>query len=236
MGEGSHGPHVILPHDFPRSFQSGLSYTAPMNDPRPPHVFPTQEFGKGEALQMRLGIDPISGPLLSAIVIFGANIEYFLEDAIWNMRGVPIPPKPDTDVRISDRLKLFDLEVAKIEEEERRKLLETWSKAVKAGFIIRNNIVHGVTIPYPSGGTTMMRNPGWNGVKRKQPFGSFDPDVHVLRMTRDSFATLFRIIHAIAVGKLDRLDHLLAGRAVREARSMLGEFADHTYGPSFEKY
>ncbi|MNS47100.1 hypothetical protein D3C72_796180 [compost metagenome] len=119
-----------------------------MNDPRPPHVFPTQEFGKGEALQMRLGIDPISGPLLSAIVIFGANIEYFLEDAIWNMRGVSIPPKPDTDVRISDRLKLFDLEVAKIEEEERRKLLETWSKAVKAGFIIRNNIVHGVTIPW----------------------------------------------------------------------------------------
>lgn len=207
-----------------------------MTQPRLPRVWPTRDFGRGEAIQARLGINPISGELLAAIIIFGANIEFHIEGAIWKLRGQEIPPKPDTDRVITERFRLFDAEVAKIVDGDRRKMLETWSKAARAGFIIRNNIVHGVTIPFPSGGTMMMRNPQWGGVERKQPFGSFSPDVSVLTMTRDSFATLFRVIHALATDRPDVLLEPLTGRAVSEARSMLGEFADHTYGPHYEKY
>jgi hypothetical protein len=183
-----------------------------------------------------LGINPLSGELLAAIIILGANIEFHLEGAIWKLRGQEIPPKPDTDKGITQRFRLFDAEVAKINDDDRRKMLETWSKATRAGFIIRNNIVHGVTIPFPGGGSMMMRNPQWGGVQRNQPFGLFSPDVSVLTMTRDSFATLFRIIHALTTDHFDVLHEPLARRAVDEARSMLGEFADHTYGPHHEKY
>jgi hypothetical protein len=199
-------------------------------------VWPTRDFGRGEALQARLGINPISGQLLAAIIIFGANIEFHIEGAIWKLRGQEMPPKPDTDRVITERFRLFDAEVAKIADDDRRKMLETWSKAARAGFVIRNNIVHGVTIPFPGGGTMMMRNPQWGGVERKQSFGSFSPDVSVLMMTRDSFATLFRVIHALAADHPDVLLEPLTGRAVNEARSMLCEFADHTYGPHYEKY
>ena len=200
-------------------------------------VFPTAEFGQGEALQARLGINLITGELLAAIIVFAANIEYHLEGAIWKLRGQDMPPKPDTDRVVSERFRLLEAEVVKIQEPDRRQLLEHWCVAARAGFIIRNNIVHGVTIPFPDGGTMMMRNPQWGGIERKQSFGSFSPDVGSLRMTRDSFATLLRIIHALAMGSSKPLEHPLALRAVKEARSMLGEFADHTYGPaSHEKY
>ncbi len=207
-----------------------------MTQPRPPRVWPTRNFGRGEAIQARLGINPVSGELLAAIIIFAANIEFHLEGAIWKLRGQELPPKPDTDKVITERLRLFDAEVANISNDNLRGMLEAWSKATRAGFIIRNNIVHGVTILFPSGGTMMMRNPQWGGVQRRQPFGSFSPDISVLSMTRDSFATLFRIIHALATDHPDVLLEPLAGRAVNEARSMLGEFADHTYGPHHEKY
>ena len=183
-----------------------------------------------------MGINPISGELLAAIIVFAANIEFHLEGAIWKLRGQEIPPKPDTDTRITDRLRLFDAEVAKVANESLRDVLETWSKAARAGFIIRNNIVHSVTIPFANGDTMIMRNPQWGGVQRKQSFGSFSPDDSVLRMTRDFFATLFRIIHSLATHQPEVLTEPLAGRAVDEARSMLGEFADHTYGPHYERY
>ncbi|WP_428153854.1 hypothetical protein [Brevundimonas sp.] len=207
-----------------------------MTQARPSRVWPTRDFGRGEAIQARLGIDLISGELLAAIIIFAANIEFHLEGAIWKLRGQAMTPKPDTDTKVTDRLRLFDVEVANLTDDNQRKMLETWSKATRSGFIIRNNIVHGVTIPFPTGGTMMMRNPQWGGVQRKQSFGSFSPDDSVLRMTRDSFATLFRVIHALAADHPNVLMEPLASRALNEARSMLGEFADHTYGPHHEKY
>ncbi len=207
-----------------------------IDKPKPPRISPTHEYGKAEALQVRFGINIITGELLAAIIIFGANIEFHLEQAIWQLRGQPIPAKPDTDAKmISSLIDMLEGVSSTVEDEAKRKMLATWCAAARAGFIIRNNIAHGVTIQFDSGSTMMMRNPGW-GVERKRSFGSFTADLGVLTMVRDSFAVLLRSIHAVSLGKDDPADDKLAMRALNEARSVLGEFADHTYGPHFEKY
>ncbi len=175
-----------------------------------------------------MGVDIIRGELIAAVVIFGANIEHYLEHAIWQLRGEPIPPKPDTDAkRITTLIELLRKEIALIEDDDKRKMLEMWCDAAGDGFIIRNNIVHGVPVPLGGGGAIFMRNPRWGGVERKQDFGMFGGETDTLIMVRDSFAVLLRIIHAVSVGSADLMSNKLAMRAVREARSMLGEFADH---------
>lgn len=203
---------------------------------KPPRINPTHEYGKAEALQVRFGINIMTGELLAAIIIFGANIEFHLEQAIWQLRGQPIPAKPDTDAKmISSLIDILERVSSTVEDEAKRQMLATWCAAARAGFIIRNNIAHGVTIQFAGGSTMMMRNPGW-GVERKRSFGSFTADVSVLTMVWDSFSVLLRIIHAVSVGKANLAHDKLAMRALNEARSILGEFADHTYGPHFEKY
>ena len=207
-----------------------------MTTSTPPRENPTHGYGQGEALQDGLGIDLISGQMIAAIIIFGSNIEHYLEAAIWQLRGQPIPERPDTDKRISDRMSLFDAEVAKVEDDDKRRLLEAWSEAFRSGLIIRNNIVHGVTLRFPWGQTSFMRNPQWDGVKRKQEFGMFTLDISTLTMVRDAFAVMLRVIHKVSNGSADLMEDRMVKRAVNEARSILGEFADHTYGPHYEKY
>ena len=84
----------------------------------------------------------------------------------------------------------------------------------------------------------LSRNPRWHGEIRKREFSDLWCEPYTLDLIRESFATLLRIIIAIAKGEgpLVETASPLALRAVREARSILGEFADRFYNPSFEKY
>ena len=73
---------------------------------------------------------------------------------------------------------------------------------------------------------------------RKREYGDLWCEPYVLDMIRDSLATLFRIVVAIAKNDqpLEDIAEPLALKALNESRSILGEFADQFYNPSFEKY
>lgn len=116
-------------------------------------------------------------------------------------------------------------------------MLETWCKAARSGFIIRHNIAHGVSFKME---TTLVfsRNPRWHGEVRRREFGDLWCEPNTLDLIRESFATLLRVIGTIAQDRkpLPEIANASALRALREARSILGEFADRFYNPSFEKY
>jgi hypothetical protein len=198
----------------------------------------THVFGNGDAYQERLGINAINGPLIAAVVIIGSQVEHHLEQAIWQLRGPAIPKGDGTDnVPVTGLIKQLKKMIPAIAEPDKQTMLTTWCDAALSGFIIRNNIAHGVAVNLGGdSGPSFLRNPLWHGFPRAKDFGSFHADESTLIMVRDSFATLLRIIVKVSQGADDLTSNDLAMKALREARSMLGEFARETYNPSFEKY
>lgn len=120
---------------------------------------------------------------------------------------------------------------------DHRTFVATWCAAARSGFLIRHNIAHGV--PMKMGDTlAYMRNSRWEGEVRKREFGDFWADIHTLDLVREAMAVLYRSIALLAKDDMGVGDVATerAQRAVRTARSVLGEFASQTYNPSFEKY
>ena len=184
-------------------------------------------------------MDGVVGPKLASIIVFAANIEYYLERAIWALNGIdPKGVRPETDASpITNLIAMLEEHAASVTDDTGRGLLETWCQAARPGFVIRHDIAHGVSLRM--GATLVLsRNPRWHGEIRKREFSDLWCEPYTLDLIRESFATLLRIIIAIAKGEgpLVETASPLALRAVREARSILGEFADRFYNPSFEKY
>lgn len=197
---------------------------------------PTHQYGQGESLQGHMGIDILLSEKIAAIIVFSANIENHLERAIWLLRGgVERGVRPNTDAKpITDLIDMTAKIAAAMAPGGQQTMLELWCAAARSGFAIRNNIVHGQTIRVEAT-VAFMRNALWDGVARKRPFGDLWADHNTLDMVRDSFAVLLRIIWAITKGD-DPSVNALAMQALREAKSILGEFASQDYNPSFEKY
>ena len=82
------------------------------------------------------------------------------------------------------------------------------------------------------------RNLRWHGELRRREFGDLWCEPDTLDLIRESFATLLCVIGTIAQDRksLSEVANPQALRALREARSILGEFADRFYNPSFKKY
>jgi len=201
------------------------------------NTMPSYQYGRGEELQTQMGIDALLSEKIAGIIIYAANIEHHLERAIWQLRGgVKKRERPDTDaMQITGLIKtLLKLSTA-MDVSDQRTMLETWCAAAESGFSIRNNIVHGVTIRLE---TTVgfARNTLWDGIERKRPFGDIWAHQNTLDMVRDSFAVLLRIIWMVSKGEGDPTQNTLAMRALKEAKSILGEFSSRDYNPSFEKY
>lgn len=201
------------------------------------NTMPTHVYGRSGALQERFGIDQNTGPLLAAILIFGGNTENHLERAIWRLEDwTPDGSRPPTDARtISDLIKMLADVARGLEANETRRMLESWCETATMAFQLRNNIAHGMSVRMGDA-TAYFQNPRWGGVQRKRPSKDFWPDEHVLTMLRDCFATLLRIIAAVAKGT-DVASDALAMRALHEAKAILSEFSDPmAYNPTFEKY
>jgi len=124
-----------------------------------------------------------------------------------------------------------------VPEDDVRAFLQTWSKAARSGFRIRHNIAHGVSFKMEKS-LVFSRNPRWHGELRKREYGDLWCEPYILDLIRESFATLLRVIGAIATTdrSLNDIASPLAQSAVRQARSILGEFADQFYNPSLGKY
>jgi hypothetical protein len=196
------------------------------------------DFGRADALQSALGLTPDVGVRIAAIISFAGAIEYHLERAIWRLRGIdPKGTKPDTDARMTTDLIAMLEKVGKARSDELGTVLQLWCDAARSGFTIRHNIAHGVPMKIDTV-LAYMRNPRWEGEERKREFGDFWADGHTLDLVREAMATLFRIIAALSKDAPDPAPVLTerALRALRAARSVLGEFASQTYNPSYEKY
>ena len=200
---------------------------------------PTREFGRADRLDEALGLDDVIGPTLASIIVYAANIEYYLERAIWALNGIdPRGVRPETDASpITNLIAMLETHASSVPDDTVRGLLETWCRATRSGFVIRHNIAHGVSGRM---GTKLVfsRNPRWCGEIRKREFSDLWCDPYTLGLIRESFATLLRIVAATANDKrpLVEIASPLALLAVKDARSILGEFADRFYNPSFEKY
>ena len=200
---------------------------------------PMHAYARADFLQARLGLTPQIGLKVAAIITFAGAIEHFLERALWRLRGInPKGIKPDTDAKmISDLIAMLARYGEGLEADIHRNFLETWCAAARSGFVIRHNIAHGV--PMTMGDTlAYMRNPRWEGEIRKRDFGDFWADPNTLDMVSDAMAVLFRSIALLSKDDITLEDVVneTAVRALRTARSVLGEFASQTYNPSYEKY
>lgn len=200
---------------------------------------PMHAYARADFLQARLGLTPQIGLKVAAIITFAGAIEHFLERALWRVRGInPRGIKPDTDAKmISDLIAMLARYGEGLEADKHRNFLENWCAAARSGFVIRNNIAHGVPMTM-SDTLAYMRNPRWEGEIRKRDFGDFWADPNTLDMVSDAMAVLFRSIALLSKddATLEDVVNETAARALRRARSVLGEFASQTYNPSYEKY
>ncbi|CTQ50724.1 hypothetical protein JDO7802_02751 [Jannaschia donghaensis] len=200
---------------------------------------PAKQYGRASLMDKTLGLDEITAPKVASIIVHAGNIEHHLERAIWILEKIePKGIRPKTDLKpITNLISMLEKYAETVPEDDVRTFLQTWSKATRSGFIIRHNIAHGVSFKMEKS-LVFSRNPRWHGELRKREFGDLWCEPYVLDLIRESFATLLRIIAAIATTdrSLGDIASPLAQSAVREARSILGEFADQFYNPSFEKY
>lgn len=200
---------------------------------------PTKQYGRASLTDEALGLDDVTSPKVASIIVHAGNIEHHLERAIWILEKIdPRGTRPETDSKpITDLIAMLERYAETVPNDDVRSLLQTWSKATRSGFIIRNNIVHGVSFKMEKS-LVFSRNPRWHGELRRREYGDLWCEPYILDLIRESFATLLRIIGAIATSErsLDEIASPLALSAVREARSILGEFADQFYNPSLEKY
>jgi hypothetical protein len=197
------------------------------------------KYGRSAQLLEGLGLTPSVGQKIAAIITFAGGIEYYLERALWKLRGIdPKGRKPDTDAKpISDLIGMLEKFAVGLAPGNERTLLEVWCAAARSGFIVRHNIAHGV--PTKMGQTlAYMRNPRWHGEVRKREFGDFWADEHTLTLVCEAMAALLRVIAQLSGEVTSPKDNETPPilRAVRTARSVLGEFASQDYNPSFEKY
>jgi hypothetical protein len=198
-----------------------------------------EDYGRADRLQVHLGLTPEVGSKIAAIITFAGAIEHFLERALWRLRGIdPKGIMPDTDAKqISDLIGMLATYGEELATDDHRTFVAAWCSAARSGFAVRHNIAHGV--PIKMGDTlAYMRNPRWEGEIRKREFGDFWADAHTLDLVREAMAVLYRSIAQLAKEDTGVADVATeqARRAVRTARSVLGEFASQTYNPSFEKY
>lgn len=199
---------------------------------------PTKIYGRADLIDKALGLD-IFGEKVASIILFAGNIEHHLERAIWVLDRVdPQGVRPKTDAKnITDLIAMLEQHASGVADANVRTMLETWCKSARSGYIIRHNIAHGVSYKMEKM-LVFSRNPRWHGEVRKREYGDLWCEPYVLDMIRDSLATLFRIVVAIAKNDqpLEDIAEPLALKALNESRSILGEFADQFYNPSFEKY
>lgn len=197
-----------------------------------------KEYGRSSLIEAAWNLQPRTSQKIAAIITYFGTLEYYIERSVWTLKKVnPKGIRPETDAKTVSQL-ISNLEESStlLNDHAEIDFIKLWCRVARSGFVIRNNIAHGVanrlgdTIAY-------MRNPCWHGEERKREFGDFWADDHTLDMVCESLAVLLRIIVKIEAGEdVSNIASPLASKALREAKSILGEFSSQNYNPSFEKY
>jgi hypothetical protein len=198
-----------------------------------------KEYGRSSLIEMSWNLQFSNSQKIAAIITYFGTLEYYAERAIWKLKGIdPKGVQPETDAKsVSQLISKLEECSDQLDDQNERDFLNLWCRAARSGFVIRNNIAHGVA--NKRGDTlTYMRNPRWHGEERKREFGDFWADDSTLDMVCESLAVLLRIIVKIEAGdeQLNDIALPFTMKALREARSILGEFSSQDYNPSLEKY
>lgn len=198
-----------------------------------------KEYGQSSQIELNWRLEPLISQKIAALVTYTGSIEYYLERAIWKFKGIePKCIKPETDAKsISQMIKSLKEFSNNLEVTREQSFIQHWCEAAASGFVIRNNIVHGVATVL---GDTLSysRNPCWHGEERKREFGDFWADLSTLEMVCESFSVLLRIIVKIEREEetIGDIASPVALKALQQSSSILGEFSSQHYNPSFEKY
>jgi hypothetical protein len=198
------------------------------------------KYGRPDELRKALGLTGETAEGIASIISFAALIEHYLERAIWRLSQVdPRGVRPSTDGKpITELIAMLEALAGREPHGDVRTMLELWCDAARSAFVIRNNIAHGVPVRMETM-TAFMRNTQWHGEKRNRAFGDFWTDPHALSMACSGLAVLARLIGGLALNEgappAEAATQLVL-RALRDARSVLGELSSQDYNPSFEKY
>ncbi|MEM8633443.1 MAG: hypothetical protein AAGF33_00560 [Pseudomonadota bacterium] len=186
-----------------------------------------------------LGLSAELAARIGSIIVYTGNIEYQLERAIWVIEGIdPRGTRPKTaDKSITQLISILNDSSTEHVSDDAKNFLNVWAEAALAAYTFRNDIAHGVSIKM---GETLVfnRNPTWNGELRKREPRDFWCEPYIIEKIHHSLAVLLWIISSIA-NETHQVDDLATGeinKSLNEARSILGEFAEPSYNPSFEKY
>ena len=199
---------------------------------------PMHTFGRADELAEAMGLTPQMALQVAPILVFAANIEFRLEQAIWRVQGhSPKGVRHATDAKpIGSLIDMFERERHSLDDARDQQLVEDWCAAARVAFEYRHSIAHGVSLRFES---TLLfaRNRSWAGELRKRPAASLWGDHNTLENIRLTFAVLLRVINS--VGNTRRPWHTVSNpealKALRWARSLMEEMASG-HGPWFEKY
>ena len=185
--------------------------------------------GRPDELEAGLGLSPEMAPMVGAIIIFAANVEFRLERAIWRLQGhVPRGVKHATDAKqIGQLLDMFEAEGAKLPTDAQKQIVSDWCAVARVAFEFRHSIAHGAAFRRQSS-MHIERNRSWEGEVRKRPAATLGGTKDALENIRMTFAVLLRVINSISnqkrtlqeVASPDRLQALaLAKGLMRELAS-----------------
>jgi hypothetical protein len=200
---------------------------------------PMKSYVDPDVIELRMGQDPIISMHVGSIILYAARIEFHIERAIWRLTNLkPEGTRPHTDAKMITDL-ITNLEEVGLDRlsGDAAVMVSTWCTAARNAFLLRHDIAHGISYSI-TGAFIFNRNPRMEGELRKRSTTILWTDENILGLIRDAFAVLFRCIQGLSVSKMTANE--LASQdclaALRDARSVVGEFSSPGYNPSFEKY
>lgn len=203
--------------------------------------FNIDDIGSPLTTLSKLGLSHVVLTKIGGLAVFAANIEFCIEQVIWELQGGTIPNTyPSTDGKNITQLinDLLDISV-KISDDELTALINLWSEAARPLFRCRNTIFHGSCSSLDGESAFFGKGFRWDGIQRKRDFSSFHADEHTIELIFSAFFAEYeaiKLIFALVRGQ----DHLVrvpqTVASLHWAKSIASELDDLTSALNSEKY
>jgi hypothetical protein len=184
------------------------------------------KWGFPEAVLVRIG----------AFGVLWTVLESTLEQLVWilteeNVQGA----RPTTDkTTVSDWIKILGKGAKWLTPEANQVLSETADAAFNL-MEYRHALVHGWIVPFQYA-PFFVRNPSWNGERRRRPSNDAHIDENLLEMAISSASTLNAVAATLKAAPKDSARLIALGTSVRNAKSMANELRHLSELVFHEKY
>ena len=111
---------------------------------------PMKAIGMPDELQAAYGLTADVSSLVAGIIVFAANVEYHLEQAIWNIQGHAAQGiRHETDAKQpTELIAMLRTEGEKMDAGAGCDLIALWCATAASALHIRHDIAHGVSIGF----------------------------------------------------------------------------------------